>query len=134
MDINCKLWNLSLMINTIQHLFCVPFRMALRPMDEIAVILENFQCMLHSIVSAVRQDTDVVRMNRFRLYLLITLVPITTLSHNLGLKRQDVYTTGASIVVCEGTLGDMIQMVGFLHELEWTDRVISLLNRFINEK
>ena len=94
--------------------------MALRPMDEIAVILENFQCTLHSTVSAVRQDTDVVRVNRFRLYLLIALVPITTLSCNLGLERQDVNITGAS-VVCKRILGDMIQRVGFLHELAWTD-------------
>ena len=95
----CQLWNLSLTINTIQHLFCVPFRMALRPMDEIAVILENFQCMLHSTVSAIRQDTDVVRVNRFRLYLLTAPVPITSLSCNLGLERQDVDITGASVVV-----------------------------------
>ena len=122
------------MINTIQHLFCVPFRMALRPGDEIAVILNIFQCTLHSIVSAVRQDTDVVRVNRFRLYLLTAVVPITTISHILGIERQDIDTTGANIVVCQRILGDMIQRVGFLQELPRTVRVVSLLKRFINEK
>ena len=107
--------------------------MALRPVDEIAVILESFQCTLHSTVSAVRQDTDVVRVNRFRLFLLTAVVPITTISHNLGLERQDIDTTGQN-VVCQRILGDMIQRVGFLQELPWTERVISLLNRFINKK
>ena len=74
--------------------------MALRPVDEIAVILESFQCTLHSTVSVVRQDTDVVRVNRFRLYLLTAVVPITTISCNLGLDRQDVNATGQNIVVC----------------------------------
>ena len=96
------------MINAIQHLFCVPFRMALRPVDEIAVILESFQCSLHSTVSAIRQDTDVVRVNRFRLYLLAAVVPITTISCNLGLERQDIDTTGQNIVVCQTILGNMI--------------------------
>ena len=122
------------MINTIQHLFCVPFRMALRPVDEIAVILKSFQCTLHPTVSAVRQDTDVVRVNRFRLYLLTAVVPIITISHNLGLERQDIDTTGQNIVVCQRILGDMIQRVGFLQELPWTERVVSLLNKFINKK
>ena len=95
--------------------------MALRPVDEIAVVLESFQRTFNSTVSAVRQDTDVVRVNRFRLYLLTTVVPITTISHNLGLERQDVDTTGQNVVVCQRILGDMIQRVGFLQELQQTE-------------
>ena len=108
--------------------------MALRSAHEIAVFLESFQYTLYSTVSAVRQDIDVVRVNRFRLYLLTAIVPITTISHNLGLERRDVNTTGQNSVVCQRILGDMLQRVGFLQELPWTERVISLLNRFINEK
>ena len=64
-DVNCKIWNLPLMINTVQHIFWFPFRMALRPGDEIEVILDGFLCTLHSTASAVTTDTDVVRVNRF---------------------------------------------------------------------
>ena len=96
--------------------------------------LDSFQCTLNSTVSVVRQDTDVVRVIRFRLYLLTAVVPITTISCNLGLERQDVNTTGPSIAVCQRILGDMIQRFGFLQELSQTERVFSLLNRFINEK
>ena len=108
--------------------------MALRPVDEIAVILDRFQCTLHSTVNAVRQDTDVVRVNRFRLYFLTAVVPITTISCNLKLESQDINTTGPCVVVCQRILGAMIQRVGFLQELPQTERVFSLLNRFINEK
>ena len=79
--------------------------MALRPIDEIAVILDSFQCTLHSTVSVVRQNTDVVRVNRFRLYLLTAVVPIRTISCKLGLERQDIDTTGQNMVVCQRIWG-----------------------------
>ena len=74
--------------------------MALRPVDKIEVILDSFLCTLQSTASAVAADTDVVRVNRFRLYLLTAVVPITTISHNLGLEIQDVDTTSPSVAVC----------------------------------
>ena len=43
----------------------VPFRMALRSVEEIEVILDTFLCMLHSTASVVTSDTDLVRVNRF---------------------------------------------------------------------
>ena len=108
--------------------------MALRSVEEIEVILDTFLCMLHSTASAVTGDADVVRVNRFQMYLLTVVVLITTISHNLGLEIQDVNTTGPSVAVCQRIIGDMIQRVGFLQELPQSERVPSLLNRFINEK
>ena len=86
--------------------------MALRSPEEIEVILDSFLCTLHSTASVVTADTDVVRVNRFPLYLLTAVVPITTISHNLGLEIQDVDTTGPSVAVCQRIVGDMIQRVG----------------------
>ena len=108
MVVNCKLWNLSLTINLIHNIFWFLFRMALRPADEIEVILDSFLCTLHSTASAVTANTDVVRVNRFGLYLLTAVVPITTISHNLGLEIQDVNTTGPSVAVCQRIIGNMI--------------------------
>ena len=79
--------------------------MALRPVADIEVILDSFLCTLHTTVSAVQADTDPVRVNRFRLYILTTVVPITTISCNLGLEIQDVDTTGPSMAVCTGSWG-----------------------------
>ena len=127
--VNCQIWiwNLFLTINKIQHICCVPFRRALRPVGEIEVILDSFICSLHTTVSAVRADTNVVRINRFRLYPLTAVVSVTTISRNFRLETQDVNTSGPSMAVCQRILGDMIQRLR-------SEQVLSLLNRFINEK
>ena len=91
--------------------------MALRPVDEIEVILDSFLITLHCTASAVTADTDVVRVNRFRLYLLTAVVHITTISRNLGIEIQDLNTTGPSVAVCQRIVGDMIERVQFLQQL-----------------
>ena len=108
--------------------------MALRSVEEIEVILDTFLCMLHTTASVVTGDTDVVRVNRFRMYLLTAVIPIKTISHNLGLEIQNVDTIDPSVAVCQRIVGEMIQRVQFLQELPQSQRVLSLLNRFINEK
>ena len=87
--------------------------MALRSVEEIEVILDTFLCMLHSTASAVTGDTDVMRVNRFPMYLLTTVVPITTISPYLGPEIQNVDTTGLSVAVCQRIIGEMIQRVDF---------------------
>ena len=57
--------------------------MALRPVADIEGILDSFLCTLHTTVSVVQVDTDHVRVNRFRLYILTAVVPMTTISQKL---------------------------------------------------
>ena len=90
---------------------CIPFKMAMpiRPVLEIDVVLDSFICTVHTTLSAVAGDTDWVRVNRFKLYLLTAVVPLTTISHGLGLEPdQHVNTTGISSEVCKGILMDII--------------------------
>ena len=55
-------------------------------------------CTVHTTVSAVAGDTDLVRVNRFKLYLLTAIVLVTTISHGLGLEPdQHVNTTGKAL-------------------------------------
>ena len=108
--------------------------MPLRSVEETEVILDTFLCTMHSTASAVTGDTDVMRVNRFQMYLLTAVVPITIISHNLGLEIRNVNTTGPSVAVCQSIIGKMIQRVQFLQELPRSQGVLSLLNRFINEK
>ena len=68
--------------------------MALRHVDEIEVMLDSFLITLHCTASTVTLDTDIVKVNRLQLYLLTAVVPITTISHNLGIEIQDLNTTG----------------------------------------
>ena len=98
------------LIPTIQ--FCIPFRMAtpIRPILEIDIVLDSFICTAHATVSAVAGDTDLVRVNRFKLYLLTAAVPLTIISHALCLEPdQHVNTTGTSSAVCQGILKDIIK-------------------------
>ena len=74
--------------------------MPIRPVLEIDVVLDSFICTVHATVSAVAGDTDIVRVNRFKLYLLTAIVPVTTISRDLGLEDQHVNTTGTSSAVC----------------------------------
>ena len=67
-------------------------------------------------------------------YLLTAAVPVTTISKNLRQEIQDVDTTGPSTAVCQRILGDMTQRLRFLQELPQSEKVLSLLDRFINEK
>ena len=107
----------------------------IRPVLEIDIVLDSFICTVHSTVSAIACDTDLVRVNRFKLYLLTAVVPVATLSSGLTLEPdQHVDTTGTNSAVCQGTLTDIIQKVKFLQELPKSQRVLALLNQFITEK
>ena len=117
------------LIPTIQ--FCIPFRMAIpiRPVLEIDIVLDSFICTVHTTVSAVAGDTDLVRVNRFKLYLLTAAVPLTTISCGLCLEPDEhVDTTGISSAVCQGILTDIIKKVQFLQDLPKSQRVLALLN------
>ena len=46
------------------------------PVLEIDVVLDSFTCTVHATLSAVAGDTDLVRVNRFKLYLLTAMVPL----------------------------------------------------------
>ena len=86
--------------------------MPIRSILEIAVVLDSFICTVHATVSAVAGDTDLVRVHQFKLYLLTAVVPLTTISHGLGLEPdQHVDTTGTGSVVCQGILTDIIKKV-----------------------
>ena len=107
----------------------------IRSVTEIDEFLESFICTVHATLSAVSSDTDWERVNRFKLYLLTATVPITTISHGLGLEaEQHVATMGTSSEVCKRILMDMIRKVQFLKYLPKCHRVLELLNRFISEK
>ena len=109
--------------------------MPIMPVLEIDIVLDSFICTVHTTVSAVAHDTDLVRVNRFRLYLLTAVVPVTTLSNGLSLEPdQHVDTTGTSSAVCQRILTDIIQKVKFLQDLPKSQRVLALLNQFITEK
>ena len=102
---------------------------------EIDVVFESFICTICATISAVAGDSDLVRANRFKLYLLMAVVPVTTISTSLGLEHdQHVDTTGTSLVVCQRILADIIKKVKYLQHLPKSHRVLELLNRFINEK
>ena len=106
---------------------CIPFRMAMpiRPVLEIDIVLEDFICTVHATVSAVASDTDLVRVHKFKLYLLTAVVPVTTISHGLGLEPdQDVNTTGTS----QRILTDIIKNLKFMQDLPKSKRVLGLLN------
>ena len=108
--------------------------MPIRPVLEIEV-LDSFICTVHATVSAVAGDTDLVRLNRFKLYLLTAVVPVTTISHGLGLEPdQYVNTTGTSSAVCPRILTDIIKKFQFMQGLPKLQRVLALLNQFITEK
>ena len=101
----------------------------IRPVLEIDIVLDSFICTIHATVSAVAGDTDLVRVNRFKLYLLTAVVPFTTISHGLGLEPdQHVNTTSTSSAVCQGILTDIIKKVPI------SARSTTLLNQFITEK
>ena len=104
------------------------------PVLEVNVVLDSFTCTVPATVSAVAGDTDFVRVNRFKLYLLTAIVPVTTISCGLGLEDQHVDTTGTSSAVCQGILTDIIKKVQFLQDLPKSQRVLALLNRLITEK
>ena len=107
----------------------------IRPVVEIDVVLDSFICTVYANVSAVASDTDLVRVNRFKLYLLGAVVPLTTISHGLSLEPdQHVDTTGTSSAVCQGILTDIIKKVQLLQDLPKLQRVLALLNQFITEK
>ena len=107
----------------------------IRPVLEINVVLDSFICTVHATLSAVAGDTDWVKMNRFKLYLLTATVPLTTISCGLGLEPdQHVDIMGTSFEVCKGILMDIIKKVQFLKHLPKLQRVLHLLNRFITEK
>ena len=107
----------------------------IRPVVEIDVVLDSFICTVYANVSAVASDTDLVRVNRFKLYLLSAVVPLTTISHGLSLEPdQHVDTTGTSSAVCQGILTDIIKKVQLLQDLPKLQRVLALLNQFITEK
>ena len=104
---------------------CILFRMAMPIMLvlEIDVVLDSFICTVHATLSVVAGDTDLVRVNRFKLYLLTAMVPITTISRGLGLEPdQHVDTTGTSSEVCKGILMDIIKKVQFLKQLPKSQR------------
>ena len=107
----------------------------MRPVMEIDVVFESFICTVCTTISAVAGDSDLVRVNRFKLYLLTAVVPVTTISTSLGLEHdQHVDTTCTRSVVCQRILADIIEKVKFLQHLPKSHRVFELLNRFINEK
>ena len=106
----------------------------IRSVTEIDEFLESFICTVHVTLSAVSSDTDWERVNRFKLYLLTAAVPITTISHGLGLEAEHVATMGTSSEVCKRILMDMIRKVQFLKYLPKCHRVLELLNQFISEK
>ena len=107
----------------------------IRPVLEIDVVLESFICTVHATISAVARHSDLVRVNRFKLYLLTAVVPVTTISTGLGLEYdQHVDTTGTSSAVSQRILADIIKKVKFLQHLPKSNRVLELLNRFITEK
>ena len=82
----------------------------IRPVLKIDVVLESFICTLHATISAVAQDSNLVRVNRFKLYLLTAMVPVTTISTGLGLVHdQHVDTTGTSSAVSQRILADIIR-------------------------
>ena len=109
--------------------------MPITPVLEKDIVLDNFICTVHATVSAVTHDTDLVKVNRFKLYLLTAVVPVMTLSSGLGLEPdQHVDTIGTSSAVCQRILTDIIQKVKFLQDLLKSQRVLALLNRFITEK
>ena len=104
----------------------------IRPVLEIDIVLDSFICTVHATVSAVAGDTDLVRVNRFKLYLLTTIVPLTTISRGLSLELdQHDDTTGTSSAVFQGILTDIIKKVQFLQDLPKSQKVLALLNQFI---
>ena len=99
--------------------------MPIRPVLEIDIVLEDFICTVHATVSTVASDTDLVRVHKFKLYLLTAVVPVTTISHGLGLEPdQDVNTTGTS----QRILTDIIKNLKFMQDLPKSKRVLGLLN------
>ena len=83
-----------------------------RSVTEIDEFLESFICTVHATVSAVSSDTDWEGVNRFKLYLLTAALPITAISHGLGLEpEQHVNKMGTSSEVCKGILMDIIKKV-----------------------
>ena len=103
--------------------------MPIRPVLEIDIVLEGFICTVHATVSAVASDTDLVRVHKFKLHLLTAMVPVTTISHGVGLEPdQDVNTTGTSSAVCQRILTDIIKNVKFMQDLPKSKRVLGLLN------
>ena len=74
----------------------------IRPVLEIDVVLESFICTVHATISAVAHDSDLLRVNRVKLYLLTAMVPVTTISIGLGLEHgQHVDTTDTSSAVSQ---------------------------------
>ena len=99
--------------------------MPIRPVLEIDIVLEDFICTVHATVSAVASDTDLVRVHKFKLYLLTAVVPVTTISHGLRLEPdQDVNTTGTS----QRILTDIIKNLKLMQDLPKSERVLGLLN------
>ena len=89
----------------------------IRPVMEIDVVFESFICTVFTTISAVAGDSNLARVNRFKLYLLTAVVPVTTISTSLGLEHdQHVDTTGTSSTVCQRILAD-IKKVKFLQHV-----------------
>ena len=98
--------------------------MPIRPVLEIDIILDSFICTVHATVSAVAGDTDLVRVNRLKLYLLTAIVPVIlwsrlgtrstcqhnrhklcSLPRNINRYHQKSLISARSIKVTENNMG-----------------------------
>ena len=90
----------------------------IRPVLEIDVVLESFIYTVHTTISAVARDSNLVRVNRFKFFLLTAVVPFITISSSLGLEHdQHVDTAGTSSAVSQRILADIIEKVKLLQHL-----------------
>ena len=99
--------------------------------DNLDFIFESFIETLCSTHTVVFIDTDAQQKLKFKSYLVAALVPITTLSTNLGYTQEDPdFTVRTTDEICHKILSNMKDKIYFIQSLDRKDDIylVRLLN------
>ena len=105
--------------------------------ENLDFIFEHFTETLYSTHTAVSIDTDAQQKLEFKLYLVTTLVPFTTLSRNLGYTQDDPdFNLRTTEEICHKILTYIKYKIAFVQCLDQKDDIVlvALLNQFAKEK